>query len=397
MWTSPPSPFLPGGHDAYLEPYADVTVRQRVRVDAGGTEVRVRFTNELGREALRIGAASLRRASAEDGPGAVAELTFAGERDVVIPPGAAMLTDPLRISVARFDDLLVSTWFPEPVRPTGHRHPVRLSDSGDHTRAAAWSGREPVRGATAISAIEVRGGPARRVVVAFGDSITEGAGATPGAHRSWPAQLSRRLARRASGDEWTVVNAGISGNRMLHDGGSQNGLARFARDALGVAGVTAVIVLEGINDLGVSFAPDGPRDRVDADDLILAYRQLIELAHARGVRIYGATLLPYEGAVYFSPDGEAARAEVNAWIRDGGAFDGVVDLDAVMRDPSRPARLLEAYEIGDRLHPNDAGYAAMAEAVEAFLSDRASGRAGLVPGGPIPLPGSGRRDRPLSE
>lgn len=374
-WTSPPSPFLPGGRDAYLEPYADVTVRQLVRIDAAGTEVRVRFTNELGREALRIGAASLVRVSAEGDPtGPVAPLTFAGRPGAVVPPGAAMLSDPLRLAVVRFDDLAISTYFPEPTRPTGHRHRVHLSDGGDHTRVTAWPARDSVRGATVVSGIEISGAPVRRVLVAFGDSITEGAGATPGAHMSWPAQLARRLARRDSHDDWAVINAGISGNRLLHDGGSQNGLARFERDALSIAGVTDVIVLEGVNDLGVAYAPDGPHDVVDADDLILAYRQIIERAHLRGVRVYGATILPYAGAAYFSPTGEAERAKVNAWIRDSGAFDGVIDLDAVMRDPNDPARLREDYEIGDRLHPNDAGYTAMAKAVEAFLVERVEAR-----------------------
>jgi lysophospholipase L1-like esterase len=366
-WTSPPSPFLPGGYAAYLEPYADVTVRQVLRVDAGGSQLRVRFTNDLGFEAMRVGAASVGRASTDGHLTAAVPLTFAGEPGVVIPPGATMLSDPVPIPVARFDDLAVSTYFPEPTRPTGHRHRVDLSEPGDHTRALTWHGAKPVRGATAVSGIQLYGATVRRVLVAFGDSITEGAGATPGAHRSWPARLSRRLARRGSLDDWAVVNAGISGNRILHDGGSQNGLARFNRDALSIAGVSDVIVLEGVNDLGVAHAPDGPRDVVDADDLILAYRQMIESARVRGVRIYGATILPYQGAVYFAPAGEAERLKVNAWIRDSGAFDGVIDLDAVMRDPGNPARLREDYEVGDRLHPNDAGYAAMADAIEAFL------------------------------
>jgi lysophospholipase L1-like esterase len=368
-WTSPPSPFLPGGRDAYLEPYADITVRQLLRIDAEGAEVRVRFTNELGREPLRIGAASLARVSGEGrSTEAIAMLTFAGEPGVVIPPGAAMLSDPLRLSAARFDELAISTWFPEPTRPTGHRHRVHLSDAGDHTRVADWPPGDTVRGATAVSGVQVCCARAR-VLVAFGDSITEGAGAT-GPHMSWPAQLSRLLAEREALADWVVVNAGISGNRLLHDGGSQNGLARFERDALAVAGVTDVIVLEGVNDLGVAHAPQRARDVVDADDLVLAYRQVIERAHLRGVRVYGATILPYEGAVYFSPAGEVERQKVNAWIRESGAFDGVIDLDAVMRDPERPAGLREDYEIGDRLHPNDAGYAAMARAVEAFLAER---------------------------
>jgi lysophospholipase L1-like esterase len=369
-WTSPPSPFLPGGKSAYLEPYADVTVRQVLQLDAGGNELRVRFTNELGPLALRIGAASLGRVAtggaAREG---IVPVTFAGARSVVIPPGAQMLSDPVRMPVARFDDLAIATYFPEATQPTGHRHWVEVSASGDHTSDAAWPDQSRVRGATAVAAVQVRVAGVRNLVVAFGDSITEGAGATAGAHMSWPSQLSRQLAGSPSGDDWIVVNAGISGNRVLHDGGSQNGLARFDRDALSIAGVTDIVLLEGINDLGVAFAPAGQRDLVGAGDLILAYRQMIERAHIRGVRIYGATILPYAGAVYYAPGGDAERIKVNDWIRNGGAFDGVIDLDAVMRDPGDPARLIPKYEIGDHLHPGDAGYAAIAEAVEAFLEE----------------------------
>jgi lysophospholipase L1-like esterase len=282
-----------------------------------------------------------------------------------------MQSDPVRMSVARFDDLAISTYFSEPTRPTGHRHRVQLLP-GDATRSAVVPAAEPVRGATALSAIEIHGPLPRRVLVAFGDSITEGAGATPEAHRAWPAQLSRRLARHEWPDEWSVVNAGISGNRLLHDGGSQNALARFSRDALAVAGVTDIVVLEGVNDLGVAYSPSGPRDLVSAEDLILVYRQMIDAAEVRGARIYGATILPYKGADYFSPAGEAERMKVNAWIRDSDAFDGVIDFDAVLWDPEDPARLRPEYHIGDSLHPNDAGYAAMAQAVFAFLASRQS-------------------------
>ncbi|HEX5787433.1 MAG TPA: SGNH/GDSL hydrolase family protein [Woeseiaceae bacterium] len=367
-WVSAPSPFLPGGRDAWLEPFTDVTVRQVLRVDASGSAVRVRFTNELGSEALHIGAASLARVpGGGDIAGPVTPLAFGGERGVRIPPGAMLLSDPVPLAVSRFDDLAVTVFFEAATRPTGHRHRVALSPEGDFTNVPVWPARTTVRGATAISGIEVSGAGAPRVLVAFGDSITEGAGATPGAHGDWPARLSRRIARRDLPGEWVIVNAGISGNRLLHDGGSQNGLARFARDALSVAGVTDIVVLLGINDLGVAWSPTEPRDVVDADDLVLAYRQLIDRAELQGVRLYGATILPYKGAVYFSPAGEAARTGVNAWIREGGAFDGIIDLDAVMRDPEDPERLRPDYEIGDSLHPNDAGYGAMAAAVEAFL------------------------------
>jgi len=369
-WASPPSPFLPGGRTAWLESYADETIRQVIRVGAGGSELRVRFTNELGLEPLHIGAASIGRASADgEMAGVIAPLTFGKEQGVVIPPGAMMLSDPVALEVARFDDLAISTYFAEPTKPTGHRHQVQLSAKGDHTLQPGWPGVERVRGATAVSGIQVRKSFEGRVLVAFGDSITEGAGATPGAHMSWPSQLARRLAASQPESDWVVVNAGISGNRVLHDGGSQNGLARFDRDALSIAGVTDIALLEGVNDLGVAYAPEyGGREVVDADDLILAYRQMIERAHIRGIRIYGATILPYEGAVYYAAAGEAERLKVNAWIRNSGAFDGVIDFDAMMRKPDNPSQLIAEYEIGDRLHPGDAGYAAMAEAVEQFLA-----------------------------
>jgi lysophospholipase L1-like esterase len=343
-----------------------------LRVDVGGTEIRVRFSNDLGRDELHIGAASLARVSS-DGTltGDVVALRFAGNAGVVIPPGTSVLCDPVRMTVARFDDLAINTFFPEPMQPSGHRHQVLLSAKGNHSDEPDWPERERVRGATAVSGVQMRAASTRRVLVAFGDSITEGAGATPGAHMSWPAQLSRRLAQRDWASDWIVVNAGISGNRILHDGGSQNGLARFDRDALSVAGVTDVILLEGVNDLGVAYSPkDGGRDTITADDLIFAYRQMIERARMRGIRLYGATILPYEGAAYYSSAGEAERVIVNDWIRNSGAFDGVIDLDAIMRDPENTARLIEAFEIGDRLHPGDAGYAAMAEVVERFLASQ---------------------------
>lgn len=379
-WTSPPGPFLPGGQSAYLQAYDNVSIRQLLRVDAGGTDLRVRLTNELGSEALHVGAMSLAPVSAEGALGDAVEdpcedprenetrqVTFGGNREVVVPAGASLLSDPVRVTLERFDDIAISTYFPGPTKPTGHRHKVALSPRGDHTNEVTWPEQVVVRGATAISGIEIHGSGRRRVLVAFGDSITEGAGATPGAHLSWPEQLSRRLSGNPSTQDWVVVNAGISGNRLLHDGGSQNALARFGRDVLSIAGVTDIIVLEGINDLGVAYAPDRPRDVVDADDLILAYGQLVERAHTRGLRIFGATILPYAGAIYFSPEGETRREKVNAWIRTSGVFDGVIDLDALMRDPGDPKRLNEDYEIGDRLHPNDTGYSAIADAVAAFI------------------------------
>jgi lysophospholipase L1-like esterase len=203
------------------------------------------------------------------------------------------------------------------------------------------------------------------VVVAFGDSLTEGG---PGISRPWPAVLAERLGR-SPGAPVTVVNAGISGNRLLSDGFGQSGVARFEHDALRGPGVRWVIVLEGINDLGYpgSVEPDAPR--VSAEALIAGYPQLVQKAHAAGVKIYGGTLLPFEGATqgYFTPDKETVRQAVNGWIRTSGELDGVIDFEAAVRDPARPARLLPAYDDGDHLHLTPAGHRALGEAIDLGL------------------------------
>jgi lysophospholipase L1-like esterase len=204
------------------------------------------------------------------------------------------------------------------------------------------------------------------VVVAFGDSLTEGGGFVS---RPWPAVLAERLARQPGGSHVSVVNAGISGNRLLRDEAGPSGLRRFRRDALGKARVRWVIVLEGINDLGFAGSADPGAPQVTADELIAGFRQLIAQARAAEVKIYGGTLLPFEGAAsgYFSPDKERVRQAVNAWMRTSGELDAVIDFDAAVRDPARPSRLRPAYDDGDHLHLNEAGQRAMGEAVDLRL------------------------------
>jgi lysophospholipase L1-like esterase len=208
--------------------------------------------------------------------------------------------------------------------------------------------------------------PVTPVVVAFGDSLTEGGG---GIAHPWPAVLSARLARRAGANPVRVVNAGISGNRLLRDDFGPSGLRRFERDALGEPGVRWVVVLEGINDLGFAGSVEPGAARVTAEQLIGGYRQLIARARAVGVKVHGGTLLPFEGAGsgYFTPDKEAVRQAVNAWIRSSGEWDGVVDFDAAVRDPRQPGRLRPEYDDGDHLHLNQAGQTALGEAVDLGL------------------------------
>ena len=241
---------------------------------------------------------------------------------------------------------------------------------------------ETIEGATtlssiALSAILVPAQPAQRLVVAFGDSLVDGDQSSVDADRNWPSDLIRRLGEMPGGSKAAVINEGIIVNRLLGDAfGGVNGLARFDRDALAVPGVTHVVLLEGINDisfpgakLGGSYLAD-PADMLSAEDVIQAYRQLISRAHARGVKLIGATMTPCEGVVipgYYSETKDAVRQAVNKWIRTSGNFDGVIDFDAVLRDPDHPSRLLPRFASQDGLHPNDAGYQAMADAIDLNL------------------------------
>jgi lysophospholipase L1-like esterase len=213
-----------------------------------------------------------------------------------------------------------------------------------------------------LARVEVTAPAGTAAVVTIGDSITDGARSTADTNSRWPDQLARRLAAR-KGAGAAVLNAGISGNRVLGDGAGVSALARFDRDVLMQTGVTHVVVLEGINDIGIARNNPSP----SAEDLIAGHKQLIARAHARGLKIYGATLTPFEGAPYYTAEGEAKRQALNTWIRSSGAYDGVIDFDMITRDPAAPTRFLPAYDSGDHLHPGDAGYKAMGDAVDLAL------------------------------
>jgi lysophospholipase L1-like esterase len=223
-------------------------------------------------------------------------------------------------------------------------------------------GAELQRTGALVSRVEVVSTGARWTVVALGDSITEGFGSTVNEFRDWPDRLAERLSHDRRTRAWSVVNAGINSNRLLHDGPGMGALARFDRDVLSVPSAALVVVAEGINDIGYSHTV--PVEAVSADDIVAAYRQLIARAHARGVGIVGCTLSPFAGSHYFTAQGEQIRQDVNRWIRTAGEFDGIVDFDAVLRDPANPAEVNSRLQRGDHLHPNDAGYAALADAVD---------------------------------
>ena len=364
-WYSPPFPTTAVWSCNQVRTFTRQTVRQVVRLEAAGDRVRIRLTNELGLEPLAFGEVHVALSSPNGvtEPGTDRTVTFGGEHGATIPQGKSLVSDPIELKVGRFQELAISVYYPSGAAPAGHLADLEISPAGDHAGESVWPRAAHAQSPGVVSGVEVDTASPENVLVAFGDSITEGACATEGTHRDYPEQLSVLLAaQRGSDQSWIIINSGISGNRLLHDGSGPKALDRFGRDALDVTGVKAILLLEGINDIGWAFDPDGNGGPLSATDIIGAYQNLIRRAHARGLKIFLGTLAPYEGAKYSHPAGEKVREEVNAWIRMGRGFEGVVDFDAALRDPSSPLHYLGADQCGDDLHPNDAGYHAMAEA-----------------------------------
>jgi lysophospholipase L1-like esterase len=364
-WYSPPFPPTAVLTAGDVRIFAHQTVRQVVRLEVGGARIRVRLTNELGLSPVAFGSVHVALSS----PNAVTEpetdhvLTFGGKQDAVIPVGRPLVSDPVEMPVSAFADLAISIYYPERLAPAGHLLQVHISAKGDYGADSTWREATTARAPALVSSVEVETRQTHRVLVAFGDSITEGAGATPGTNMDYPEQLARRIEHSGAAASWVVINAGISGNRLLHDGAGPRALDRFDRDALDIPGVSDIIVLEGINDIGWAFDPNGDTGPLTVADLVGAYKQLIARAHARGLKIFGGTMTPYEDAAYYHPEGEAVRSAVNEWIRTSGAFDGVIDFDQAVRDARHPTRYRGADQSGDNLHPNDEGYRVMSEAI----------------------------------
>ena len=380
-WYSPPLPPTAVWGCNQVRTFNHVTVRQVVRLEAAGERVRVRLSNELGLGPLRIGEVHVALSSPNGvtEPGTDRAITFGGKLGATLARGKALVSDPVDLKVRRFQELAISIYYPSDVAPAGHLADLEISPAGNHAAESIWpqGGRSQSPGAA--SGVDVETRSPEKVLVAFGDSITEGVCATEGTHRDYPEQLSVLLASQRGTDEsWVVINSGISGNRLLQDGAGPKALDRFGRDALDIPGVRAVLLLEGINDIGWAFDPQGDGGPLTAADIIGAYQELIRRARAKGLKVFLGTLVPYEGAKYSSPAGERVREEVNAWIRRGQGFDGVVDFDAAIRDPASPSHFLGADQCGDDLHPNDAGYNAMAEAAFQRLFAPGSARAPLA-------------------
>ena len=357
--------------------YINRTLRQVVHATLGGEHVRIRLTNEYGERPLLIGAASiaLRDSGAAIRPATSRAITFGGRPTVTLRPGAVMTSDPIDLVIPALSDLAISLWVQDTIRASTRHSAAHqtnyVSARGDFTAVASLAADTTITQWLWLAGVDVVNPAATGVIVAIGNSITDGTATTLDANTRWPDVLARRLLGSREPPK-AVVNAGIGGNRVLAPGNGPSALARFDRDVLMQPGVTHVVLLEGINDLGRGTAPRDPRDSVTADDIIFGYQQLITRAHERGLVIYGATLTPIGGMTRpTNATVDAKRQAINEWIRTSGQFDGVIDFEAAVRDPAQPDRMLPAYDSGDNLHPSDAGYRAMGESIDLALFRRA--------------------------
>ena len=347
----------------------DQTVRLIVRTSIGGDNVRIRLSNEYGDRALAIGSAhiAVRDSGASIDAATDRALTFGGRPSVRLRPGAIAFSDPVALSVPALRDLAVSLHLADSARLVT-RHALALQTNyvrrGNVVGARTFAPDTSIFVWPYLVGVDVTNGAATGVIATIGNSITDGALSSRDANARWPNILAARLLN-SSEPMKAVVNAGISGGRVLTYGAGPSALARFDRDVLATPGLTHVIVLEGINDISRS-AVDG----VTADDIIAGYQQLITRAHDRGIVIIGATLTPSSPRAPFTPALEAKRAAVNAFIRTSGEFDGVIDFDAATRDPASPLQFLPKYDSGDHLHPGDTGYRAMGDAIDLTLFRR---------------------------
>jgi lysophospholipase L1-like esterase len=351
------------------------TLRQIVHTTLGGSRARFVFSNRYGTEPLAIGAATV---AVRDKESAIQQassraLSFGGKPTFTIPPGAIVYSDPVSLAVPQMGDLAIDLYLPGDTNTsapltmhTGAFQTSYVSQPGNHVAKAQFPTATTTQNWFVLNRVEVATPAAVVGLVTYGDSITDGTRSTPDTNNRWPDHLARRMLSQSTPIRVGIMNAGIAGNRVLSNGGFQagiNALARLDYSVLAQPGATHVIVLEGINDIGQARENASP----SADDIIAGHKQIIERAKARGLKVYGATLTPFWGAAYYSEVGERKRQAVNEWIRTSRTCDAVIDFDKATRDPADPKKFLAAYDSCDHLHPSDAGYKAMADAIDLTL------------------------------
>ncbi|KUL35700.1 SGNH hydrolase [Streptomyces sp. NRRL F-4489] len=367
-WSAAAASAEPGTQDGY----GGMSIRNVVHTSVGGSSTRIRLSNLYGTRPLALSHVSVALAAGSGSPiaaaGTMRRLSFGGRPSVTIPAGGELTSDPVRLAVPGNADLLITTYSPAPSGPATY-HPYARQTSylarGDHAEDAAgtaYTEQSPYW--RYLTGVDVWSTKARGAVVAIGDSITDGITSTPGANHRWTDFLAARLREEPGAPRYGVLNAGISGNRLLTDSSPlapTNGpslLSRLDRDALSRTGVRAVVVEIGVNDLFKA-----PR-QLDPGKVVAGMREVVRRAHARGLRVTGSTLTPFGGHRGYSRRLNDVREQVNRLIRSGTVYDDVVDFDKALRDPAHPLRLRPAYDSGDHLHPSDAGYRAMADAVD---------------------------------
>ena len=386
-WATAPQPFMPGA----LEHFQYQSLRLIVHVSAGGKQVRVKISNTYGDQPLVIAGAHIARrsAAAEIDPSTDRRLTFHGQAATTVAAKGLDVSDPVDLEVPALSDLAISIFLPQPTdATTSHLLALQtsyVSTAGDFTGSAKFPVAKTIDSWPFLTGVDVAASDRGVAVVALGSSLTDGDGSSLDGNRRWPDVLAERLQKGGGNVAVGVLNEGIIGNRLLTDSPQQKGspfgaalgqagLARFERDVLEQAGVRYVIVGLGINDIGMPGALTPASEQVSAESLIAGYRKLIARGHEKGIRVIGSTNPPFENsflrdppAKFYTPEKEAVRQKVNDWIRDGGEFDGVIDFDALVRDPGHVTQLLPKYDSGDHLHPNDAGYEASANAISLAL------------------------------
>lgn len=351
----------------------DTTFREIVHISLGGNSARIILTNEFGLDPLTINSAyiALRTTGSTIDVTTARPLTFSSQTSVTIPPGALVVSDPVSLKLPPFADVAVS--FSVPTQKITQVTHHSFANQTSYTATGNLSGSASLDNATTITnwpflkGVDVLASGDSAAIVAFGDSITDGAHSTKDTNQRWPDLFALRLQADKKTRDFSVLNEGIGGNRVLHDVTGPSALARFDRDVLAQSGVKYLIILESINDIGHAEDPDKPYDVVSADDLIAGLSQLATRAHTHGIKVYGATLTPYVGAKYSSPAGESMRQAVNKWIRTTNVLDGFIDFDKATQDPVKTEVFSLLADSGDHLHPSDAGYKSMSAAIDLKL------------------------------